>query len=111
MKLLKQKLRKKIKDDIIDNIDLKKKIIKKNIDEIIKVQEICISSLRSGGKLIFCGNGGSASDANHLATELLVRLRPNINRKPIPAISLNLDTTSLTACGNDYSYDIYFLEC
>lgn len=107
MKLLKQKLRKKIKDDIIANIDLKKKIIKKNIDEIIKVQEICISSLRSGGKLIFCGNGGSASDAHHLATELLVRLRPNINRKPIPAISLNLDTTSLTACGNDYSYDIY----
>ena len=107
MKFLKQKLRKKIKDDIKENIDLKKKIIKKNIDEIIKVQEICISSLRSGGKLIFCGNGGSASDAHHLATELLVRLRPNINRKPISAISLNLDTTSLTACGNDYSYEIY----
>ena len=107
MKFLKQKLRKKIKDDIKENIKVKNELLKKNIDEIINAYEICANSLKAGGKIMFCGNGGSASDAHHLATELLVRLRPNVNRKPIPAISLNLDTTSLTACGNDYSYDVY----
>ena len=97
----------KIEKDIKENINVKKRILKENLSQIVNASEICINSLNNGGKLIFCGNGGSASDAHHLATELLVRLRPNVNRKPIPAISLNLDTTSLTACGNDYSYEVY----
>lgn len=102
-----RKILKKIKKDINENIQVKKRILKENLTQIVNASEICINSLNNGGKLIFCGNGGSASDAHHLATELLVRLRPKVNRKPIAAISLNLDTTSLTACGNDYSYDVY----
>lgn len=102
-----KKIFKKIEKDLKENISVKKKILKENLTQIVNASEICINSLNNGGKLIFCGNGGSASDAHHLATELLVRLRPNVNRKPIPAISLNLDTTSLTACGNDYSYEVY----
>ena len=102
-----RKILKKIKKDIHENIQVKKRILKENLTQIVNASEICINSLNNGGKLIFCGNGGSASDAHHLATELLVRLRPKVNRKPIAAISLNLDTTSLTACGNDYSYDVY----
>ncbi len=98
---------KKIEKDLKENINLKKRILKENLTQIVNASEICINSLNNGGKLIFCGNGGSASDAHHLATELLVRLRPKVNRKPIAAISLNLDTTSLTACGNDYNYNIY----
>lgn len=101
------KLKNKIQKDINESINVKKSLIKNNINQIIQASDICKNSLKKGGKIIFCGNGGSASDAHHLATELLVRLRPNINRKPISAISLNLDTTSITACGNDYSYNEY----
>ena len=67
----------------------------------------CISK---GGKILFCGNGGSAADAQHLAAEFLVRLRPNVNRKPISALSLAQDTSTITACGNDYSYEDIFLR-
>ena len=65
-------------------------------------------SLRNKGKIFFCGNGGSAADAQHLAAELLIRLRPKVNRSPIPAISLCMDSSTLTACGNDYSFDEIF---
>ena len=57
---------------------------------------------------MFCGNGGSAADAQHLAAEFIVRLRPNLNRNPIPAITLAQDTSTITACGNDYSFNDIF---
>ena len=60
-----------------------------------------------GGKL-FCGNGGSAADAQHLATELLIRLRPKINRRAFPAICLTMDPSTLTACANDYDFNKVF---
>lgn len=66
--------------------------------------------LIKGGKILLCGNGGSAADAQHLAAEFIVRLRPHINRNPIPALSLAQDTSTLTACGNDYSFDDIFLR-
>jgi D-sedoheptulose 7-phosphate isomerase len=100
-------LSKIIEKKIIESINVKKKIIEKNILEIINASKICIKGIKKGGKLIFCGNGGSASDSQHLATEMLVRLNPNINRKPIPAISLNLDTVTMSAHSNDYDYDTY----
>ena len=54
---------------------------------------------------MLCGNGGSAADAQHLAAEMLVRLRPKNNREGIPAIALAQDTSTITACGNDFGYD------
>ena len=65
-------------------------------------------SLRNKGKIFFCGNGGSAADAQHLAAEMLIRLRPNNNREGIPAIALAQDTSTITACGNDFGYDQLF---
>ena len=53
---------------------------------------------------MLCGNGGSAADAQHLAAEMLIRLRPNNNRIGIPAIALAQDTSTITACGNDFGY-------
>ena len=79
----------------------------KTIDKAIK---IISTKVKKGGKILLCGNGGSAADAQHLAAEFLVRLRPKVNRKPIPAISLAQDTSTLTACGNDYSFDDIFLR-
>jgi len=61
-------------------------------------------SIQNGNKLMLCGNGGSAADAQHLAAEMLVRLRPKNNREGIPAIALAQDTSTITACGNDFGY-------
>ena len=99
----------KIKKDLIESINLKKKILKSNIlNNIFEVSSICVKAISSGGKIIFCGNGGSASDSLHLTTELLIRLNPKINRKPIPALSLNSDPVSMSAHSNDYNYNTYF---
>jgi len=88
-------------------IELDKSILSLNkeinlaIDKIYKI-------LKSGGKVFLCGNGGSAADAQHIAAEFLVRLRPKINRKPFPVISLATDTSTITACANDYGYEHIF---
>jgi len=66
--------------------------------------------IKLGGKLLFCGNGGSAADAQHLAAEYIVRLRPGVNRRPFSALSLAQDTSTLTACGNDYDFSEIFLR-
>lgn len=66
----------------------------------------CVKSVRGGGKLLFFGNGGSAADAQHLATELTVRYRAN--RTPIAAIALTTDSSALTAAGNDLGFDRIF---
>jgi D-sedoheptulose 7-phosphate isomerase len=76
--------------------------------EIQNIIQLIVKSIKSGGKILFCGNGGSAADAQHWAAELLVRLRPHVNRKPIAALSLGTDTSTITACGNDYSFDDIF---
>ena len=75
---------------------------------IVAMADRIAEALRGGGKLMLCGNGGSAADAQHLAAELLVRLRPMVNRPPMAALALALDSSSLTACGNDYSFESYF---
>jgi D-sedoheptulose 7-phosphate isomerase len=67
---------------------------------------VCVKALQSGGKLMFFGNGGSAADAQHLATELTVRYKTN--RKAIAAIALTTDTSALTAIGNDFGFDQLF---
>jgi D-sedoheptulose 7-phosphate isomerase len=88
--------------------DLKQRIATELADAVIRVVDACEASLRAGGKLMFCGNGGSAADAQHLATEMLIRLRPKSERPSIAALALTLDPAMLTACGNDYGYDRVF---
>tara|TARA_B100000787_G_C16182801_1_gene292866 strand:- start:809 stop:1387 length:579 start_codon:yes stop_codon:yes gene_type:complete len=96
-----------LKKDLDESI-LAKKSILKFAPKIFKAIKVIEKSISRGGKIIFCGNGGSAADAQHLAAELLVRLRPKVNRKPIASMTLAMDTSSLTACGNDYSFDEIF---
>tara|TARA_Y100000816_G_scaffold288956_1_gene274498 strand:- start:2476 stop:3057 length:582 start_codon:yes stop_codon:yes gene_type:complete len=81
--------------------------ISPKINKVIKKLYNC---LKSGNKILICGNGGSAADAQHLSAEFLIRLRPDINRKAYPVISLALDSSTITACGNDYSFDDLFLR-
>jgi len=73
---------------------------------VLKIANICIKSLNSGGKIIFCGNGGSAADSQHLAAELVSRF--NFDRPGLAAIALTTDTSALTAIGNDYGYERVF---
>jgi D-sedoheptulose 7-phosphate isomerase len=88
--------------------DLKRRVAVELAERVIEVVDACETSLRGGGKLLFCGNGGSAADAQHLATEMLIRLRPKSERPSIAALALTLDPAMLTACGNDYGYDRVF---
>jgi len=102
-------LAKELERQLQDNINAHQEILKisKNIGNvIINIQK----KLKKNGKILFCGNGGSAADAQHLAAEFLIRLRPNVNRNPLPALTLAQDTSTLTACGNDYSFEDIFLR-
>jgi len=65
-------------------------------------------TLRAGGTVFFCGNGGSAADAQHLAAELLVRFRSRVERRSLPGLALTFDPTTLTAAGNDYGFEQVF---
>ena len=103
------KIRTELQNHLEENINIHKDILKMSKD-IIDVIESIKKKLKKGGKIMFCGNGGSAADAQHLTAEFIIRLRPHINRKPIPALTLTQDTSTLTACGNDYSFDDIFLR-
>lgn len=70
--------------------------------EILRTVEVWKIAIRAGGKVIFCGNGGSAADAQHLAAELMGRFL--FDRSPMAAVSLTVDTSALTAIGNDYGF-------
>ncbi len=103
---------KNITDKIEESISTKKKILsdKLIINKIQLASKLIIDCINNNGIIYFCGNGGSAADAQHLAAELLVRLRPNVNRKPLPGSSLAQDFSTLTACGNDFNFDDIFLR-
>jgi D-sedoheptulose 7-phosphate isomerase len=75
---------------------------------IFKIIKQISSCLKKGKKVLICGNGGSNADAQHLSTEFLVRLRPNINRRSYPVISLSQDVSTVTACGNDLGFENIF---
>ena len=90
------------------SIEAKQATLRQASEPIIAAAGIMADSLAAGGKLLLCGNGGSAADAQHLAAEMLVRLRPHINRRALPAIALAMDSSSLTASGNDYGYESHF---
>jgi D-sedoheptulose 7-phosphate isomerase len=76
------------------------------IDEIAAVSRAVAKSMRRGGKLLIAGNGGSAGDSQHIAGEFLSRL--NFDRAPLPALALTVDSSVLTAIGNDYGYEYVF---
>lgn len=78
---------------------LSDKTLHKNIETIARS---CVSALRNGKKIMFCGNGGSAADSQHLAAELVSKL--SYDRPALSAIALTVDTSALTAIGNDYGF-------
>ena len=93
--------------NINQSIALKKKLILLQYEINTAVEKI-YKVIKNKGKIFICGNGGSAADAQHLSAEFLVRLNPKVNRNPYPIISLAMDTSTLTACGNDYGFEYIF---
>lgn len=77
-------------------------------DEILSAVDLISSAYKNGKKLLLCGNGGSAADSQHIATEFMIRLSHHINRPALPAIALTTDTSNLTAGGNDIGFENVF---
>jgi D-sedoheptulose 7-phosphate isomerase len=102
------KLNDRIIDEIRESIATKEQLLSNCIEDIRKCAGILATASKAGGKILFCGNGGSAADSQHLAAELVVRLRGHINRAAIPAIALTVDPSIMTAGGNDIGFENVF---
>ena len=104
-----ESIKNKVKLTFQESISVKEHIVNnKSYEVLIEAGDIISNSISNGGKLLLCGNGGSAADAQHLAAEFLIRLTSDVNRESIPALSLAQDTSTLTACINDYGPDDVF---
>lgn len=97
-----------VKASLKESSEIKLKVLENCYDDIIKVSDVIIDCVKNGKKLLFCGNGGSAADCQHLATEFMVRLSHDLKRPAIGAIALTTDSSNLTAGGNDIGFDNIF---
>ena len=89
-----------------ESIKVKLSILDSNSFDVLDQMGLeIVESVLKKGKMLLCGNGGSAADAQHLVAEMLIRLRPFNNREGIPALTLAQDSSTITACGNDFGYD------
>ena len=97
-----------IQEEIIKSIDVKTAVFNSEaiLIQIESLVKDCIESLSKGGKIIFCGNGGSFADSQHLAAEFISRLR--FDRAPLASIALGTNSSNMSAIGNDYGYDQVF---
>lgn len=95
------------RDFLEESIETKKKLLDdKYLNQIVEAGEIILEAVRNGNKILTCGNGGSAADAQHFAAELVIRY--NKERPSVPAIALSSDASAVTAASNDYGYNFVF---
>jgi len=94
-----------IQSALAESIATKQAVSEHSTDTIAAIARKCAEALARGSKILLCGNGGSAADAQHLAAEFLVRLNSFGNRQALPALSLATDVSTMTACSNDYGFD------
>jgi D-sedoheptulose 7-phosphate isomerase len=97
-----------VKQALAEGIRARQEALDKQVSVLVEIGKICGQAIENGNKILLCGNGGSAADAQHLAAELLIRLRPDVTRQTLPAIALAMDTSTLTACGNDLGFEVIF---
>jgi len=97
-----------IEESLRQSAETKHLILQKCYDEINKAADVIIDAVKNGKKILFCGNGGSAADSQHLATEFMIRLSHDLSRPAIAAIALTTDTSNLTAGGNDIGFENVF---
>lgn len=101
-------IRQKINFGLIESEKVHNLIAKSSIiqDQIAELAKKCLQALKTDGKIIFAGNGGSFADSQHLAAELVSRLQ--FDRAPLPSVALGTNSSSTTAIGNDYGYEFIF---
>ena len=97
-----------ILNEINKSIEVKRLVLANDeiISKVDKLVNDCLESIKSGGKIIFAGNGGSFADSQHLTAEFVSRLR--FDRSPLPSIALGTNSSSMSAIGNDYGYENVF---
>lgn len=101
-------MRDRIKEILMESIQVKEQILHSHIGEIVEMSESIIGSLKKNGKVILFGNGGSAGDSQHIAAEFVGRFKKD--RTALAAIALTTNTSILTSLANDYGYDIVFAK-
>jgi len=99
-------MRERIKDILLESIQVKEEILRNQIDAILQIAVLMIDCLKKGGKVIVFGNGGSASDSQHIAAELVGRFKRD--RSALAGIALTTNTSIITSLANDYGYDVIF---
>ncbi len=99
-----------IEESLKESAETKISVINHCIDQIIEVSNKICDCIKKGNKLMLCGNGGSAADAQHIATEFMIRLAHDIQRPAMPAIALSTDCSNLTAGGNDIGFENIFMR-
>lgn len=99
-------MRERIKEILLESIQVKEELLRSRIGDVIEIADLLIECLKKGGKVILFGNGGSAADAQHIAAEFIGRFKKD--RSALAAISLNTNTSILTALANDYGYEVIF---
>jgi D-sedoheptulose 7-phosphate isomerase len=95
-------------ESLKESSETKLKILESCFDDIMKASDAVKNAFKNGNKLMLCGNGGSAADCQHIATEFVIRLSHDIKRPSMPAIALTTDTSNLTAGGNDIGFENVF---
>ena len=96
------------RDHLLASAETKRRYAESSAGELVKVGRWIAECFAGGGKLMLCGNGGSAADCQHIAAEFTSILTQTFNRRALPAIALTTDTSFLTARGNDYGFDSVF---
>ncbi len=96
------------KEHLIESIRVKQAVIESCIPSLLAAADLLTKAFQQGKKLLICGNGGSAADAQHLAAEFISTLSTSFPRKALPAIALTTDTSTLTSRANDYGFDEVF---
>ena len=100
-------MKENIKKQILESAKIKNEMAQTGVESIERAAEFFIDSIKAGGKILWCGNGGSAADAQHLATELMGGMSDH-DRKPIPSIALTTDSSFITAWSNDTDFESIF---
>ncbi|MBU3958628.1 MAG: D-sedoheptulose 7-phosphate isomerase [Candidatus Omnitrophica bacterium] len=101
-------MRDQIKDILLESIQVKEELLRTGITRIIEITQASIDCLKKNGKIILFGNGGSASDSQHIAAELIGRFKKD--REALSALALTTNTAIITSVANDYTYDLIFAK-
>jgi D-sedoheptulose 7-phosphate isomerase len=101
-------MRDKIKDILLESIQVKEELLRKHVGQIMEIANLVTEALKNKGKVILFGNGGSASDSQHIAAEFIGRFKKD--RAALAAIALTTNTSVLTSLANDYGYEVVFAK-